>query len=124
MTLLVKVPPRLLKVSETVQSILCGPEIRDNSLFNSTEETDDLVLAAKRSLPSDKTIGDTEVKAGLLLLSMMNCAVDGDAKRYTACALLAAGSKGLLVEIAEVWFYYLLCPGMSTTLSHSLRNST
>jgi hypothetical protein len=102
MSLLVKVPSRLLKVSETIQYILCGPEIRDNLFFNSREGTDDLVLAAKRSLPSGETIGDTEVKVDLLLLSMMDCAVDGDAKRYTACGLLTAGPKGLLVGIAEV----------------------
>jgi hypothetical protein len=125
MSLLVNVPSSLLKVSETVQSILCGPEIRDNSFFNSKEGTDDLVLAVKRSLPSDKTICDTEIKADMLLLSMMDCAVDDDARRYTACALLIAGHKGLLVEIAEVWLYYLLCPGMSTMFKcHSLRNST
>ena len=123
MSLLIKVPTHLLNVSETVQSILCGPEIRDNSFFNSGEGTDDLVLAAKHSLPSDKTIGDTEIKVDMLLLSMMDCAVGGDAKRYAACALLTAGPKGLLVEIAEVWFYYLLCPSTSRMLCRLLRCS-
>jgi hypothetical protein len=43
---------------------------------------------------------------------MMDRAVDDNARRYTACAILTAEPKGLLVTIAKVWFYYLLCPGM------------
>ena len=54
------------------------------------------MLAAK-ALLRVLTIGDTKIKADMLLLSMMDCAVDGDARRYAACAVLTAGSEGLLV---------------------------
>jgi hypothetical protein len=118
MSLLIDVPSHLLKVSEAIQAILCGPETRNNPLFNSQEATDELVLAAKHSLPSDSTICDTEVKVDTLLTSMMDCAVDDNARRYTACAILTAEPKGLLVTITEVWFYYLLCPGTLSILCH------
>jgi len=102
----VRVPPHLRGVSESIKAILF--ELRDTTLFKNEETTLDHGRAARRCLPSDKTIADTGILVDVLLVSMMGCAVDEAAKRYTACAILKAQSKGLLLELAEIWFYYLL----------------
>jgi hypothetical protein len=110
----VTVPSRLREVSELAKTILF--ETRTTPPFNNEETTTELELAAKRCLPTEKIIGDAGILVDTLLVSMMDYAADDAAKRYTACAIITAQSKGLLMMIAEIWFYYLFCPSASVKL--------
>ena len=93
-------------------------ETRITPLTKDEKATTELELAAKRCLPLEKIIGNSGILVDTLLVSMMDYAPDDGAKRYTACAItsITARSKGLLMIIAEIWFYYLFCPSASLKL--------
>ncbi|KAF8329389.1 uncharacterized protein EI90DRAFT_3125172 [Cantharellus anzutake] len=101
-------------LAESVASVL-------SSYSSSSIDTDGLqtLLDNARELVSTYIGGELvpsskEVKADLLLTSLMDYAVKDKGKHYVATAILACEKhqlpKGFLLALAEFWLTFLICP--------------